>query len=195
MFRRCAACNRCSPGSPRAGAGDSKRAWGVPGPALEGTASGPGPFPGRGGAQQPHTWGQARASTGRVPQPLPSPAQSLGFPSPRAISMRRLSHPAAVLCAGNKPAFFLGGRTVLGFLPASFPGALGARGPWLGAPSGSCMTPKRDEKGTGVEGGGLGSPGKQGGEEVTLLPQVEEPGTIPGPSGQDLLSSPAPVCS
>lgn len=33
------------------------------------------------------------------------------------------------------------------------------------------------------------------GEGVAFLPQVEELGTIPGPSGQDLLSSLAPVCT
>lgn len=187
MFRRGAACNRCSPGSPRDGhRGTSRQPWGERwDPSLG--ASGPGPIPGRRGTRRPRIGVPARAGA----SPPRSPRSPLAFTARPG--------PAPILCAPGTGALS-SGRGWRRSAPApayALPRGFRGCGPLLGAQSGCSMAPKREEKlflqkEAALALQCLGSRGLGEGRGGSFLPRLE--GMRAGPSGPgspDLLPSPA----
>lgn len=172
------------------GTGDSAGPRG--GLGLPGGASGLGPSLGRGANSRRTFLVGARTSTGQEPQPLPPPGAELSFPSTWVISMHDQSLPSGCpLCAWNKPAFFPGG-----WCSSLCPGA----SQWLQGPIASLGTLKEKkkflQKDEALAPQCLGSMARAGFFFLPRLKSVEQQVTaVSGPSGQDLLSLPAPVCS
>lgn len=138
---------------------------------LGGRASGPGPFPGRGGAQQPHTQGRSHSCC------LP-PAQSLAVLAPGTLACTACLARWLSFVRLEQARFLLGRKDGAPASAHELPSGFEGHGPRLDTQSGCPIAPKREEKVIFAEGGSPGSPvsGKQGENRGLSSPQVKEPG-------------------